>query len=334
MHAILVWFDHLPYGVPGCCGNTEASTPGFDHFAAGSVVFDNCFVNDCRGDSAAGLVEALQTLSAGGVAVRVWSVHPTHLLGLVNQRAPADAGPGLDVERLEDEDQLRHRLAGAAESASAEGAASRAVTVISLPGVVTPGGDVLAEVLESADRLLDQLAVTATSPGSLLLVCAGGGHVSAEPGQQLHERLIHVPLLGRSGPPLDFGLHSPSLVALSDVPALLRQWGGLTVEADRAPHAAALLRELSGERVESRQSLLLRGPQEEVGVRTREWFLRTRWPAKPGPHAPAEAAERAMLFVKPDDLWDSLDVASQSPAVVEELVGMLPMGVGKSGGGP
>ena len=48
MHAIVICFDRLPYGLLGCYGNTEARTPGFDRLAAQSVTFDNCFAADLR----------------------------------------------------------------------------------------------------------------------------------------------------------------------------------------------------------------------------------------------------------------------------------------------
>jgi hypothetical protein len=339
MHAILLWFDYLPYGVPGCCGNTEARTPGFDRFAAGSVTFDNCFLDDRRGESGAGLVEALSKLREAGVRVRVLSVHPTQLVSLLAQQADTDSDRAIDVEMLDDDDQLMQRLRSAADEAfdknsDADREQQPAVTVASLPGVVTAEGEVIEELLESADRLLDRLALVGTGEQTLLLVSAGGAHVSAEPGRELDERLIHVPLLGRSGPPLEFGWHSPSLVSQSDVANALLHRAGLPIEesgTESTAHAEALLRELSGERRESRPSLIIEGPDGTVGVRTREWYLTTRLEAAAGADLVGAAVDRAALYVKPGDLWDRLDVASQSPGVVEELVGMLPAGAGKSG---
>jgi hypothetical protein len=339
MHAILIWFDHLPYGVPGCCGNTQAHTPGFDRFAAGSVTFDNCFVDDRRGEGAGRLVDVLQTIYAAGVAVRVLSVHPTQLVSLLNRRADTDERRGVAVETLEDDNQLSERLVRALAAAStASGSADRetlrAVTVISLPGVITSEGKVIDESLQSADRLLDRLALAHAGEQTLLLVTAGAAHLTAEQRHELDERMIHVPLLGRCGLPLEFGVHSPSLVASSDVLHALVRWAGLWIEwaeRDAATHAEALLRELSGARVASRQSLLLRGPDAAVGVRTREWYLTTRLETVGVGDAAASAVDQAALYVKPDDLWDRLDVASQSPGVVEELAGMLSAAEGKSG---
>lgn len=346
MHAILIWFDHLPYGVPGCCGNTEARTPGFDHFAAGSVTFDNCFVDDRRGDSAAGLVDALLRLQDEGITLSVLSVHPTHLIGLLNRHTDSDADSAIRVEMLNDDDQLMQRITSAVAESSVVTATSgsdepRAVTVVSLPGVVDSERAVIDDRLESADQLLDRLAMVQTGERTLLLVTAGSAHVSAEQGRELNERMIHVPLLGRSGPPLAFGLRSPSLVALSDVPAALLCRARLSIEGlahanevDRAAHAAALLREVSGERVGSHRLLLLRGPDGTVGMRTGEWYLTSRVDANGGTSAAGSAVDQAALYVKPDDLWDSLDVASQWPDVVEELAGMLVGGAGKSGEAP
>jgi hypothetical protein len=337
MHAILIWFDYLPYAVPGCCGNTEARTSGFDHFAAGSVTFDNCFINDLRGENGDVLAGTLLRLQSGGLPVSVLSAHPTRLVDLLHQQAKTRACRPIPVEMLNDDDQLMQRLDRAAyesmrATSALDGDEQPSVTIVSLPGVVTAEGIVVDEVLESADRLLDRLALINTADRTLLLVTAGRAHVSAEPGRELTERMLHVPLLGRSGPPLEFGLHSRSLVGQSDVLHALLLWAGLPIEKaeqEGAAHGEALLRELAGERVASRSSLFLRGPDERVGVRTDAWYLATRLDAAEGPRAAARAIDQAVLFVKPDDLWDRLDVASQSPGVVEELVGMLPVGAGK-----
>src|SRR5690606_13222530 len=194
MHVILIWFDHLPYGVPGCCGNTEAHTPGFDRFAADSVTFDNCFVDDRRGDTAAGLVDVLRRLRAGGVTVHVLSVHPTQLVGLLNRdtRSDADtANSAIQVEMLDDDDQLMQRITSAVAqspvvTATAGSDEPREVTVVSLPDVVDCEGAVIDESLASADRLLDRLAIECTAARTLLLVTAGGAHVTAEPGRELN----------------------------------------------------------------------------------------------------------------------------------------------------
>src|SRR5690606_36893539 len=302
--------------------------------------------DDRRGDTAAGLVDVLRRLRAGGVTVHVLSVHPTQLVGLLNRdtRSDADtANSAIQVEMLDDDDQLMQRITSAVAqspvvTATAGSDEPREVTVVSLPDVVDCEGAVIDESLASADRLLDRLAIECTAARTLLLVTAGGAHVTAEPGRELNERMIHVPRLGRSGPPLAFGLPSPSLVALSDGPAGLLGRPGLPaetfaadIESDRKAHAEAFLRELSGERVGARELLLLRGPDGAVGVRTSQWYLTSRLDAESSRAAADEAVDRAALYVKPDDLWDCLDVASQWPALVEELAGMLPIEPGKSG---
>lgn len=340
MHVILIWFDHLPYAVPGCCGNTEARTPGLDHFAAGSVTFDNCFVDDRRGENGAGVVGTLSRLQSAGVRVSVLSVHPTQLVSLLKQQADADAASAIAVEMIDDDDQLVQRLIRATDEALAASTVGetdepRVVTVLSLPGVVTAEGEVVEDLLESADRLVDRLALASTGQRTLLVVTAGAGHVQGDGGRALDERLIHVPLLGRSGPRLEFGVRSPSLTGQSDVLHALLRLAGLPIErsAQSTIYADALLRELSGERVGSRTSLILRGPEETVGVRTDKWYLTTQLDAAAAGGMAARAIDRAQLYVKPDDLWERLDVASQSPGVVEELVGMLPVEGEKSGEG-
>src|SRR5690606_846524 len=226
------------------------------------------------------------------------SVHPTQLVSLLSQQSDAHACSAIDVEMLDDEGQLSERMIRAVADAPADGDEQRVVTVVSLPGVVTAEGNVLEHLLESADRLLDRLAFASTRERTLLLATAGAGEVSAEPGREMDERLIHVPLLGRSGPPLKFGLHSPSLVGQGDVLQALLRWAGLRVEGatrESATHAESLLRELSGERVGSRQSLLLRGPDGAVGVRTRQWYLTTRLEGTAGTDATARAVDQAAL---------------------------------------
>jgi hypothetical protein len=338
MHALLIWFDYLPYALPGCCGNTEARTPGFDRFAAGSVTFDNCFIDDRCSDTGASLVEILQQMHELGAAVHVLAVHPTRLVELLRRYGDGRAGAAIDIAMLDDDEQLTQRLVVAVESPrrdpSSDGELPCVVTVVAMPGVVTREGKEIDELLEAADRLLDRLAVVPTSERTLLLVTAGGGQIAAEDADELNERSTHVPLLGRVGPPLEFGLHTPSLVAQSDVVAALLAWTRAAMgekSSKPAAHAAALLRELSGERSDSRPSLFLRGHDGRVGMRTPQWYLATRLSAGGGSDAMSRAVESAALYQKPDDLWESLDMASQCPAVVEELVSMLLTVGGKSG---
>ena len=43
MHALLIIFERLPYGLLGCYGNMNATTPGFDRCASRCTTFDLCF---------------------------------------------------------------------------------------------------------------------------------------------------------------------------------------------------------------------------------------------------------------------------------------------------
>src|SRR5690606_22634420 len=141
-------------------------------------------------------------------------------------------------------------------------------TIVSLPGVVTAQGEVVSDLLESADRLLGRLTQVPTGDRTLLLVTADAGFPEGTAQHPLHERQIHVPLLGRIGRSLELGVHSSSLIALDDVIGSLSCWTGRSRAgrfAAEPVHAAALLEELRGQPRLSRVSLILRGPNGAVG---------------------------------------------------------------------
>lgn len=178
--------------------------------------------------------------------------------------------------------------------------------------------DWLGEVLDllMADCSQDRLVVVGAGRGDLT-----GPHSELSAGcPPLIDPLVHVPLLIRIGTAAD-GSRRRTLATVADVAPTLAEWFGLPPRPDE--RAARSLWPLLREESDSVRDELLIG-SEAIG-----WCLRTPdFACICGPESlrtvrgdrSEPAGDRAWLFVKPDDAWDTLNVAPQHPDVTAVLL--------------
>lgn len=310
--------------------------------AAGGVVFDNCFVNDLESHGAAAIVDTLIALTKDGVAVRILAASQTMLMDHVQSLPSVELETGQFADDALFADRVAKVIARTDDSCAS-------LTVVSHPGVAGENADLdgvaNTEAVKATDDLMSQLLdITAESHETLVLVTAAAGHPTDVDNATVNiavnllgERQIHVPLLGQLGPQREFGVRCPSLVTTDDVATTLIDWFGMAEDgAAASPGRRSLLAEFRDEGGPVSDALILRGPGSTFGLRTDDWYLVTQLPTDESLQqdtdaAYALAAESAALYVKPDDLWDCLDVASQEPDVVERLVEWLIASVTENG---
>jgi arylsulfatase A-like enzyme len=331
MQALLIIFDRLPYSLLGCYGNTETSTPGFDRLAAGGITFDLCFAAGGSPDaSMPELAEAISCLRSRDVTVHILREEGCASASWIES---ADANGSIHCATIPENAQpLADRVEALLPSLiSDESERDAWLMIMSLRGVpaVSSSNQEAAEhsAIGEADavlaRILDQFTLTA-GHRRLLLVTAISGHSAGEESDSssargVRDAIIHVPLLGRIRPSADEGVRCDALVTGGDVGTTLLDWFGWLQTAPE--QFISLLSLIDGEHSNQRDMLVIQGADGEVGVRTSEWYLVTRWDAQLSDvDRRTDAIERARLFRKPEDLWDILDVSTQSPDVVEQLV--------------
>ncbi len=165
-------------------------------------------------------------------------------------------------------------------------------------------------------RLLDQIDHEAQTSPTLLIVTAGRGMTVREPGllvgewEQLAEETVHTPLFIRL-PGLIGGVRRQDLVQSVDLFPTLAEWFGIDASG-LSLDGTSLLPTLRGEKGEQRSRVLIAG-DGLAGIRTSDYYLVRR--------QDDEAASR--LFAKPEDIWETNDLAQQSPDMVDQLSGQL-----------
>jgi hypothetical protein len=327
MDAILIWFDRLPYSLPGCCGNLSTATPNFDRLAAESVAFDQCFAGDLGNHGIDSIADGLEQLVDRGVPVQVVASEETLLLKHLLER-----GVRIDaLEMLADRATLADQVTAAfQERDESERERRRRLTLFTFSGIpdgnVHSGGDEARAAMEEADAalgcILKALPERFDSQSDLILLCAAVGSTLPEGAtlERLDEQLIHVPLLGRLGGPLRPGRRSRALVATGDVPATLSEFFAVGPCGTRWDLRTDLLDRNGPQRTD----LLLIAPNRCCSLRTPEWHLAVRTPEVGSAHTSlSDLIDRANLYQKPDDIWDQLDVARQFPGEVESLAALL-----------
>jgi arylsulfatase A-like enzyme len=165
-------------------------------------------------------------------------------------------------------------------------------------------------------RLLDSIEQeTSTSP-ALLIVTAGRGLTLREPGvlldewEALAEESVHTPLFVRPAG-MNWGVRRQELVQPVDVFPTLAEWFGIDVSSLDLD-GTSLLPIIRGEKSEPRNHVLITGPGA-AGIRTSDYYLVSR----------QKEGEAPRLFAKPEDIWETNDLAGQSPELIEQLSGEL-----------
>lgn len=178
-------------------------------------------------------------------------------------------------------------------------------------------------------RLLDLLDER-PDPNRLLIVTAAAGDwgVFSPPSASrplLIDELVHVPLFLRVGEGERLGSRRGELVQVSDLPATLLEWFGLP--SDAFDDGSSLLPIVGGTQETHRPQVVFGSSETGWGIRTANFLL---VPDSGNSAANAAAGDSLStaetgsstfrLFRKPEDVWDTLDVADQYHTEVERLI--------------
>lgn len=310
-------------------------------------------VHDCASGPSAtaelqGTISDWQRLHAGGIPSLLWLRSPA--IGSP-WNAPAESlstyrNEVIDVPGVVDAlaEVLKMRGAPLPEgSDSADAWLAAAMPHLVAGGVLDRGTFASTSLLGRLRRMVYAAAVTAldawfgevvdlidvaSSGDTLLIATAGGGdftgpHPEPEDGiPPLIEPLVHVPLLIRTGTDAD-GTRRNALASTNDIALTLADVFHVKHNGDE--NARSLWPLLKNETDELRDSLL-------IGSAQLGWRLQTiKFACLCGPAAIDRDAgdlldaprERPRLFVKPDDAWDTLDVAAQYPDVTAQMLNQI-----------
>lgn len=119
----------------------------------------------------------------------------------------------------------------------------------------------------------------------------------------LYGELVHIPVFLRLPNGLGAAGRSHALLQSADLSATLLDVNGLSLP--KPPRAASLLPIVRGEQERLHECVVIAGTASERAIRTPAWYLRR--------------AERAELYLKPDDRWEANDVANRCGEIVEQL---------------
>jgi arylsulfatase A-like enzyme len=169
-------------------------------------------------------------------------------------------------------------------------------------------------------RLLDQIdQASATSP-TLLIITAGQGLTVREPGlllddwERMADETVHTPLFVRPAG-MNRGTRRQELVQPVDLFPTLADWFGVDM-AGAALEGKSLLPLLRGEEHELRTRAWMADGQGSTAIRTGEFYLVTR------PTGETDRDQRR-LFAKPEDIWETNNVAAEFPDLADELTSEL-----------
>lgn len=186
-------------------------------------------------------------------------------------------------------------------------------------------------------ELLQAIEVNPTDQPTLVIVMSGSGYpwqkiqlesplerTSHAPG--LGDQIARTPLLLRATGDARFTdlvcIRSNRLTQSCDLVPTLIDWFDQETQVS-VQNGRSWLRELTAID-QTRPSLFYTDGQSQVAVRTPEWLcVGTRITGNDSLETGASTPQSS-LFVKPEDVWDISDVASQHPNVVEELLRSVP----------
>jgi len=247
--------------------------------------------------------------------VTSWNAsHPAHELPL----ALADCGFAMADARMSAEDLLtaawpclmnedrlsRNRMA----ATPLVGRLRRCVYAAAVTMLDAWLGEVLTLLSDGGDST--RLLVVAAGAGDLT-----GPHAALRAGcPPLIDSLLHVPLLIRTGTPAD-GTRRGGLVSTIDLAPTLAERLLRETTAGTQPESQSLWPLLNDDAHAVRNQLLIGSPATGWNLRTPEFACL----CAPEQAAQDEGADHIRLFVKPDDAWDTLDVAGQYQATADEL---------------
>jgi hypothetical protein len=195
---------------------------------------------------------------------------------------------------------------------------------------------VYAAAVRTLDDWLGQLITLLKSdgqPDGLLIVAAGAGDLAGPHAElsagcpPLVDPLVRVPLLIRTGTEAD-GTRRGGLVSTRDLAPTLAEWFRAPDAVDERLDSRSLWPLLNDEVHAVRDDLLIGSPAAGWNLRTLEFACL----CAPAHGESDDSADHARLFVKPDDAWDTLDVAGQYQSITDDLSRRIREGVTDSQG--
>ncbi len=129
--------------------------------------------------------------------------------------------------------------------------------------------------------------------------------------EQLAEETVHTPLFIRP-PGMIGGVRRQDLVQSVDLFPTLAEWFGIDASG-LGLDGTSLLPPVRGEKGEPRSRVLIAG-DGLAGIRTSDYYLVSATRRRSG---------TSRLFAKPEDIWETNDLAQQSPDMVDQLAGQL-----------
>jgi len=184
---------------------------------------------------------------------------------------------------------------------------------------------IYAAAVATLDRWLGDILDLLDAPGredTLLIVAAGAGDLTGPHAElsagcpPLIDPLVHVPLLIRTGSPAD-GTRRGGLVSTADLAPTLAQWFQFQHAGDDDDPARSLWPLLRDETHAIRDELLIGSPTTGWSLRTLAFACLCE-PHSTSDESPEAVADRVRLFVKPDDAWETLNVAQQYPEITAD----------------
>lgn len=336
--AIVISRDHWHAGLAGFMGQPEAQTPRLDALAATSTVFDGHFAEDVAetgigrawtsgryGFPLAGRQGAsfpvAEDLKQAGVTVQLVGETAVHWLDSVECDGVVRVEDGLaDVALASIEEHLSRApersllwIAAAGPDRFDQDGEGTGRREAALQDQADWDRDV-GQWLDAVERL--------SGTTEVLLVVTGASGVRPGPREDLSAAASMLAQVSAQAPLLMrlaggvVGQRRSELVQTVDLLPSLLEW--LDVPGPlSALHGRSLLGLARGERVAWRDAVVLGEAAVAGAIRTAGFHLVVPAGRDDDPDA------RSLLFAKPDDLWDQMDLAGQAPEVVERLAKRL-----------
>lgn len=348
--AIVLALDELSRRCLGCYGHEWIETPNLDRLAASGVVFDQCMASPVDDPELRDATSSwVEHLLREGVAVR-WlketdesasddgeDLSKTSLAQLVNQaenaleelsQAPAASWllwmesrgigwPGLAttqfVELYADElDDVSAVLVGLRE------------IEVAYAALLTQFDHFVGQLMATISRrfgdappMLIVVAMHGQPVGEAEMLASFGNPASglSPDANSFRDEFVHPPLLIAGAASDLLGSRRSELVVPADIRPTLSEWFGISPEVSAVREERSLLPLLQNTECVPRSELQLQDDDGGAAVRTRDfYFIQSK--------AVEQADEGELsgwLFLKPEDVWELNDVASQYPEQVTKL---------------
>jgi arylsulfatase A-like enzyme len=298
---------------------------GFQDWQRNADFDDVQFVNGREGfDAKPEEVPLAQAVTAGLSSGKISSASEVFRLLWLHVPGPGAPPEGFDSLYFEDFEERGQLIEELSDESRAEHPAVYAGTVSLLDYWL--------------GELLVHLESVAAAEPTLVIVMAARGHLwhqikpsrlneAQGPQQRLNDQRARTPLVLRvTGDDrfTDFcSLRSDRLVQTCDLMPTLWDWfGGARDALDPSIKGQSWLRELT-EEASARQLLRIGDEGTARAVRTADWLFIRDSSMESTSSASANGYAGTSLFIKPEDIWDVNNVASQQPEIVQELLGQL-----------